>query len=61
MMVFHEVKHVIVAYKFMTCMSMQFVILQLTMMNVLMMTCKTWHVDYFILYYDGIANALVAF
>ena len=26
MMVFHEVKHVIVAYKFMTCMGMQFII-----------------------------------
>ena len=26
MMEFHKVKHVIVAYKFMTCMSMQFVI-----------------------------------
>ena len=34
--------------------------LRLTMMNVLMMTCKTWHVDYFLWYYDGIANALVA-
>ena len=36
MRVFHKVKHVIVAYKFMTCMSMQFVIIHnvpLTMMN----------------------------
>ena len=33
MMVFHEVKHVIVAYKFMTCMSMQFVIIHNVAIN----------------------------
>ena len=33
MMVFHEVKHVIVVYKFMTCMSMQFVIIHNVAIN----------------------------
>ena len=51
MMVFHEVKHVIVAYKFMTCMSMQFVIIHNDLINndeCHMMTCKNFHVDYFL-------------
>ena len=40
--------------------SLLFIMLRLTMMNVIMMTCKTCLVDYFLWYYDGIANALVA-
>ena len=33
MMVFHEVKHVIVEYKFMKCMSMQFIIIHNVVIN----------------------------
>ena len=42
------------------CNSLLFIMLRLTLMNVLMMTCKTWHVDYFLWYYDGMVNALDA-
>ena len=51
MMVFHEVKHVIVAYKFRICMNMQFVVIHNVVINndeCYMMTCKTLHVDYFL-------------
>ena len=51
MMVFDEVKHVIVAYKFMTCMSMKFVNIHNVAINNVecyMMTSKIWHVDYFL-------------
>jgi len=44
-------------------MSMQFVIIHNDLINndeCHMMTCKNFHVDYFLWYYDGIANALVA-